>query len=123
MFVMIQKLYPIYLPVKFVNFLKSRLTFNISFCFRMFVNTISKSKRRFNVKPSTFYFCMKTKKLADFQICISVHLIFLRFRKVIFRLQACNFIQKETLAQVFSCEFCEIFKNTFFTEHLWTTAS
>ena len=25
--------------------------------------------------------------------------------------------------QVFSCEFCEIFKNTFFTEHLWTTAS
>ena len=24
-----------------------------------------------------------------------------------------------TLAQVFSCEFCEISKNTFFTEHLW----
>ena len=24
---------------------------------------------------------------------------------------------------MFSCEFCEIFKNTFFTEHLWTTAS
>ena len=30
-----------------------------------------------------------------------------------------NFIEKETLAQVFSCEFCEICKNTFFTEHLW----
>ena len=29
-------------------------------------------------------------------------------------LQACNFIKKETVAQVFSCEFCEIFKNTFF---------
>ena len=29
---------------------------------------------------------------------------------------ACNFINKETLAQVFSCEFCEISKNTFFTE-------
>ena len=27
-----------------------------------------------------------------------------------------------TLAQVFSYEFCEIFKNTFFTEQLWTTA-
>ena len=40
------------------------------------------------------------------------------------KLQAsCNFINKETLAQGFSCEFCEIFKNTFFTEHLWTTAS
>ena len=24
---------------------------------------------------------------------------------------------------MFSCEFCKIFKNTFFTEHLWTTAS
>ena len=32
---------------------------------------------------------------------------------------ACNFIKKETLAQVFSCEFCEISKNTLFPEHLW----
>ena len=37
--------------------------------------------------------------------------------------QACNFIKKETLAQVFSCEFFEISKNNIFTEHLWTTAS
>ena len=34
-----------------------------------------------------------------------------------------NFIKKETLALMFSCEFCESFKNTFFTELLWTTAS
>ena len=36
------------------------------------------------------------------------------------KLQAlgCNFIKKETLAQAFSCEFCEISKNTFFIEHL-----
>ena len=27
--------------------------------------------------------------------------------------KACNFIEKETLAQVLSCEFCEISKNTF----------
>ena len=32
-------------------------------------------------------------------------------------------IKKEALAQMFSCEFCEISKNTFFTEHLWATAS
>ena len=32
------------------------------------------------------------------------------------------FFNKETLALVFSCKFCEISKNTFFTEHLWTTA-
>ena len=31
--------------------------------------------------------------------------------------------QKQTLAQVFSCQFCEIFKNTFFIERLRTTAS
>ena len=34
------------------------------------------------------------------------------------------FIKKETLApQVFYCEFCQISQNTFFTEHLWVTAS
>ena len=33
-----------------------------------------------------------------------------------------NFIKKATLAQAFSYEFCEISKNTFFTEHLWGTA-
>ena len=38
-------------------------------------------------------------------------------------LQACNFIKKETLAQVPSCEFCEISNKTFFTEYLWATAS
>ena len=27
---------------------------------------------------------------------------------------ACNFNKKETLAQVLSCEFCEISKNTFY---------
>ena len=33
-------------------------------------------------------------------------------------LKACNFIKKETRAQVFSCEFCEIFRNTYFVERL-----
>ena len=28
---------------------------------------------------------------------------------------------QETWAQVFSCEFCKISKNTFFAEHLWAT--
>ena len=35
---------------------------------------------------------------------------------------ACNFIKKEHLAQIFSCEFCEISQSTFFTEHLRATA-
>ena len=29
----------------------------------------------------------------------------------------------KTLTQVLSSEFCGIFKNSFFTEHLWTTVS
>ena len=32
-------------------------------------------------------------------------------------------LKRETVKQVFSCEFCEFSKNTFFTEHLWATAS
>ena len=36
------------------------------------------------------------------------------YKKGVFRNLACNFIKKETLAQVFSCEFCEISKNTFY---------
>ena len=34
-----------------------------------------------------------------------------------------TFIKKETLAKVFSCDFCEIFKNIFSIENLWPTAS
>ena len=36
---------------------------------------------------------------------------------------ALQLYKKETLTQLFSCEFCKIFKNTFFTEHLWATVS
>ena len=35
----------------------------------------------------------------------------------------CNFIKKETLAQVFSCEFCKISKNTFLYRTPPVTAS
>ena len=35
------------------------------------------------------------------------------------RSEACSFIKKETLAQVFSCEFCEMSKSTFFIERIW----
>ena len=34
-----------------------------------------------------------------------------------------NFIKKEALAQVFSCEFCEIFKNIISADHIRATAS
>ena len=37
--------------------------------------------------------------------------------------KACNFIKKETPTQVFSCEYCEIFKKTNFKEHLCMVVS
>ena len=40
-----------------------------------------------------------------------------RFTKIFYLLRVLR-TKKQTLAQVFSCEFCEISKNTFFTEHL-----
>ena len=45
--------------------------------------------------------------------CVRVSFL-IKFNKV---------VKKETLAQVFSCEFCEIFKNSFFAEDLQMTAS
>ena len=38
-----------------------------------------------------------------------------------FQASACNYIKKETPAQMFSCQLCEIIKNIFFTEHLRAT--
>ena len=35
------------------------------------------------------------------------------FFSIKLQVEACKFIKKETLAQVFSCEFCEIFKKIF----------
>ena len=43
---------------------------------------ISKSKRCFNVKPSSYYFHMKTKILTDFQICISVNFKFFKRSRI-----------------------------------------
>ena len=46
-----------------------------------------------------------------FQVNIKIQLNAARVSRLSF--QAYNFIKKETLAQVFSCEFCKISKNTF----------
>ena len=51
------------------------------------------------------------------------HLCQSLFVNIKFQCDACNFIKKEALTQVFSCEFYELFKNTFFIENLWAAAS
>ena len=52
--------------------------------------------------------CSVEKVFLEFFTCVRVSF----FNKVAG--EGCNFIKKETLAQVFSCEFYEISKNTFF---------
>ena len=49
--------------------------------------------------------------------------VFVFWEAVVQRCSTKKVLKKETLAQVFSCEFSEISKNTFFKEHLRTTAS
>ena len=49
--------------------------------------------------------------------------VFWKFYKIHRKTPVPESLLKKRLAQVFSCEFCEISKNTFFTEHLRVTAS
>ena len=51
------------------------------------------------------------------------HLSHSLFLNKVAGLRPATLLKKETVAQVFSCEFYEISKNTFFAEHLWTIAS
>ena len=102
------------MPVKFANVLKSTLIFNIFYCFLMFVNKLFThltcaylKKRCFNVKSSTYHFHITTKLMADFQICIALSEISQNSESRV------SFLTK-LQALVFSCEFCEIYKNTFF---------
>ena len=37
-------------------------------------------------------------------------------------LKTCNFVKKRLPTPVFSCEYCEIRKNTYFEEHMRTAA-
>ena len=65
---------------------------------------------------------MKKGVLRNFTIFAGRHLC-QSFVLIKLQVDACNFIKKEALTQVFPYEFCEISENTFFTEHFRTTAS
>ena len=66
---------------------------------------------------------MKKGVLKNFAKIVGKHLCQSLFFKKVAGLRPATLLKNETLAQVFSCEFCEISKNTFFTERLWTTVS
>ena len=53
----------------------------------------------------------------------SVEKVFLKISQNSPVLRPETFIQEDILAQVFSCEFCKIFKNTFFYKTLLVIAS
>ena len=62
---------------------------------------------------------LKISQNSQENICAGVSFLI----KLKTRPQICNLITKEKLTQLFSYEFCEIFKNTFFKEYLCATAS
>ena len=87
---------------------------------------------------------MKTKILADFQICISVPSSFVNPRKgrsirsqIFFKIgvlknfanftrkrlcwsqKACNFVKNSLQRKSFPVNFCRFLETPFFTEHLW----
>ena len=70
-------------------------------------NTKSSRSRRPEV------FCKKDA-LRNFPKFTGKHLCLRLFFNKVADLRSSNFIKRESQAQVFSCEFCEIFKNTFF---------
>ena len=65
---------------------------------------------------------LKISQNSQENICVSMTLVSVSFLIKLLALTS-NFIKKEALAQVFSCEFCQISKNTFLKEHFWATAS
>ena len=71
--------------------------------------------------PSQTFDRVQNTLLSGVVLCKKVLLESLFLVKLLAKV--CNFTKKETLAPVFSCEFCEISNNTFFTEHLCATAS
>ena len=70
-----------------------------------------------------FYFVQNTEAVTRGVLCKKVFLEISQNSQENSCPKAWNFCKKEALAQVFCCEFCEISKNTFFTEHLWTIGS
>ena len=53
-------------------------------------------------------------KLIKTQNTSALLYLILTYKKISSAVYSCNFVKKETLAQVISCEFCQIFQLSFF---------
>ena len=80
----------------------------LKFFFRkqVFFSISRSSHRRYSIKQVF----LKIWQNSQESICVGVNF----FIKVV----GCNFIKKGIPTRLFTCEICEISKNTFFTEHL-----
>ena len=65
---------------------------------------------------------MKKGVLGNFAKFTGTHLCQSLFFNKVEDLRPATLLKKTTLAQVYSCEFCEISKNAFFREHFWASA-
>ena len=109
----------------YVAYFKVTKWFALPRMFRLFVRfteAYSESCQRSKIKSSHQRCSVKKGFLRNFakfpgkQLCKSLFFI------KVAGLRPATLLKKRLL-QVFSCEFSETSKNTFFTEHLWTTAS
>ena len=91
------------------NLLKKSLTVNFIFCAAIVVDLSIKNSPSCSA-PEVF---RRKGVLKNFSKFAGKHL-FQSLFLIKFHAEACNFIKKETLAQVFSCDFCKIFKNIFY---------
>ena len=76
-----------------------------------FSTTVSPSEaviRRFSVRKAFLKISQNSQKNTCSRVSFVIQL----------KAEAYNFIKKVTLTQMFFCEFWEMFKSTFFTEHL-----
>ena len=69
-----------------------------------------------NSRPELIYDALRTSQNSQGNTFARVSFL------IKLKAEATSFTKKETLAQLLSCEFYEIFNNTFFIEHLHTTA-
>ena len=85
-----------------------------SFCLVLHINVFFKyrsSHQRSYIQKGVLKFFANSQE----NTCVGVP--FLSFQPQVY-----DFIKRDTLIQMFSCKFCEIFKNTFFTGYLRETS-
>ena len=112
------------LPNKVAIFvLQTRVTKDIFRCCQSFLNHFRDFRGSRNDRSSHQKCSEKKKVLRNFAKFTGKHLYHSLFSHKVAGLRPATLFKKETLAQVFSHEFWEIFKNTYFAEHLWATAS